>query len=141
MKSNAAGFDYQFQPLNVARWTLALPTDLHWTTFCATRCQCFTNLSISRPPSRLWSSLVPCASSGRPEGCPTVVCSSLLRLLLKKVSYLFQSHQNAPVTFTDHNNRFPHPLVHFNPLVKSQVAQARNTSIGEHRHCCITFEI
>ena len=23
----------------------------------------------------------------------------------------------------------------------SQVAQARNASIGEHRHCCVTFEI
>ena len=25
--------------------------------------------------------------------------------------------------------------------VKSQVAQARNMSIGEHRHCCVTFKI
>ena len=25
--------------------------------------------------------------------------------------------------------------------VSTQVAQARNISIGEHRHCCITFEI
>ena len=49
MKSNTAGFDYQFQPLNVARWTLALPTDLHWITFCAARCQCFTKLFISHP--------------------------------------------------------------------------------------------
>ena len=24
---------------------------------------------------------------------------------------------------------------------KAQVAQARNMSIGEHRHCCVTFEI
>ena len=26
-------------------------------------------------------------------------------------------------------------------LVWSQVAQARNMSIGEHRHCCVTFKI
>ena len=25
--------------------------------------------------------------------------------------------------------------------VQSQVAQARNMSIGEHRHCCVTFKI
>ena len=27
------------------------------------------------------------------------------------------------------------------PLVPPQVAQARNMSIDEHRHCCVTFEI
>ena len=26
------------------------------------------------------------------------------------------------------------------PLDKAQVAQARNMSIGEHRHCCVTFK-
>ena len=26
-------------------------------------------------------------------------------------------------------------------LLASQVAQARNMTIGEHRHCCVTFEI
>ena len=26
-------------------------------------------------------------------------------------------------------------------LVKSRVAKARNMSIGEHRHCCVTFEL
>ena len=26
-------------------------------------------------------------------------------------------------------------------LGRPQVAQARNISIGEHRHCCMTFEI
>ena len=25
--------------------------------------------------------------------------------------------------------------------LKRQVAQARNMSIGEHRHCCVTFKI
>ena len=25
--------------------------------------------------------------------------------------------------------------------IKPQVAQARNMSIGEHRHCCVTFKI
>ena len=73
MKSNTAGFDYQFQPLNVARWTLALSTDLHWTTFCATRCQCFTKLSISRPSISslvfLGSLCVLGASRGLSNGC------------------------------------------------------------------------
>ena len=46
--TTAAGMSrslYQFQPLNVRRWTSAFPIDLHWTTFCATRYQCFRKLS------------------------------------------------------------------------------------------------
>ena len=27
------------------------------------------------------------------------------------------------------------------PRVLAQVAQAQNMSIGEHRHCCVTFKI
>ena len=31
--------------------------------------------------------------------------------------------------------------IHFSAPATSQAAQARNMSIGEHRHCCVTFEI
>ena len=79
-------------------------------------------------------------SSGRPEGRPTVVCSSLLRLLLKKkVSCLFQSHQNAPVTFTDHNERFPtppppsHTLQSISEITGSPSSKYSRTSITSTR--------
>ena len=31
-------------------------------------------------------------------------------------------------------------LIRHLPTVEPQVSQARNTSIGEYRHCCVTFE-
>ena len=38
----------------------------------------------------------------------------------------------------------PHLPLHCNPVISgvaTQVAQARNMSIGEHRHCCVIFKI
>ena len=86
MKSNAAGFDYQFQPLNVARWTLANwpPLDhVLRNTMPMFYEPIYKSSSISSLVF-LGSLCVLGASRGLSNGCPTVVCSSLLRLLLKK---------------------------------------------------------
>ena len=57
------------------------------------------------------------------------------QLTTVELTYNLQSKLKKLLTF------LPIHRLLMNAVVKAQVAQARNMSIGEHRHCCVTFKI
>ena len=57
------------------------------------------------------------------------------------LSYLFMWKSIVTTHFDPENDhRTGYGLLGSNYSLLAQVAQARNISIGEHRHCCVTFE-
>ena len=47
---------------------------------------------------------------------------------------------NEQLRLSHKNWSFLYWILYEGRIIRPQVAQARNMSIGEHRHCCVTFE-
>ena len=94
--------------MNVRRWTWAFPIDLHWTTFCAIRCQCFTKLSKSSLHLVLglpWFPVCPWGVQNVTRGCPTVFCSSRHMTRSIQFEFAYRFHNISYFNF------FSNPLI------------------------------
>ena len=116
-----------------------------------TNCWGYTPLRENRRYFINWASLRPAQLINFCYACLTKLCLCI-RLLYMDMFYLgwfwgSKCNENCKrkfcsvrILFTNHASLH---VTHYrcSKLFIAQVARARNMSIGEHRHCCVTFEI